>query len=132
MQQQDEGLARLFLKGCPLRCRWCANPESNLAKPQLMFYAAKCTACGRCVPYCRQGLRRIAGRRMTPEALAKKLLRGRGLMEESGGGVTFSGGEPLMQWPFVRETIERLEGLNCAIETSGYAPEDAPADALVG
>ena len=42
----------VFLKGCPLRCRWCANPESNLAKPQLMFYAAKCTACGRCIDVC--------------------------------------------------------------------------------
>ena len=42
----------VFLKGCPLRCKWCANPESNLAKPQLMFYAAKCTACGRCIDVC--------------------------------------------------------------------------------
>ena len=42
----------VFLKGCPLRCRWCANPESNQAKPQLMFYAAKCTACGRCIDVC--------------------------------------------------------------------------------
>ena len=42
----------VFLKGCPLRCRWCATPESNLAKPQLMFYAAKCTACGRCIDVC--------------------------------------------------------------------------------
>ena len=42
----------VFVKGCPLRCRWCANPESNLARPQLMFYAAKCTACGRCMEVC--------------------------------------------------------------------------------
>ena len=48
----------VFLKGCPLRCKWCANPESNLARPQLMFYAAKCTACGRCIPVCpRQAIR---------------------------------------------------------------------------
>lgn len=45
----------VFLKGCPLRCKWCANPESNLAKPQLMFYAAKCTACGRCMDVCPHG-----------------------------------------------------------------------------
>ena len=44
----------VFLKGCPLRCKWCANPESNLAKPQLMFYAAKCTACGKCIDACPQ------------------------------------------------------------------------------
>ena len=44
----------VFLKGCPLRCKWCANPESNLARPQLMFYAAKCTACGKCIDACPQ------------------------------------------------------------------------------
>ncbi len=44
----------VFLKGCPLRCRWCANPESNLARPQLMFYAARCTACSRCIGVCPQ------------------------------------------------------------------------------
>ena len=130
----------VFMKGCPLRCQWCHNPEGLSPSPQLTVSPVSCThcgeclkhcptpghctACGRCVPYCRQGLRRIAGRRMTPEALAKKLLRGRGLLEESGGGITFSGGEPLMQWPFVRETVARLEGLHCAIETSGYAPDE--------
>ena len=45
----------VFVKGCPLRCRWCANPESNLARPQLMTYASKCTACGRCVAVCPKG-----------------------------------------------------------------------------
>ncbi len=45
----------VFLKGCPLRCLWCANPESNLAEPQLMAYAGKCTACARCVPACEEG-----------------------------------------------------------------------------
>ena len=129
----------VFMKGCPLRCQWCHNPEGLSPQPQLTVSPVSCThcgeclkhcptpghctACGRCVPYCRQGLRRVAGRRMAPEALAEKLLRGRKLLEESGGGVTFSGGEPLMQWPFVRETIARLDGLHCAVETSGYAPD---------
>ena len=45
----------VFVKGCPLRCLWCANPESNLAKPQLMTYATKCTGCGRCIPHCPKG-----------------------------------------------------------------------------
>ena len=83
-----------------------------------------CIACGRCIPYCRLGLRKMAGQRTEADALAKKLLRGRRLMEESGGGVTFSGGEPLMQWEFVEEVIDRLDGLHTAIETSGYAPDE--------
>ena len=130
----------VFMKGCPLRCQWCHNPEGLSPEPQLTVSPVSCThcgeclkhcptpgsctACGRCIPYCKQGLRRIAGKRMTAEALAKKLLRGRALLEESGGGFTFSGGEPLMQWPFVREVVERLEGAHCAIETSGYAPDE--------
>ncbi len=129
----------VFMKGCPLRCQWCHNPEGLRPEPQLTVSPAscvhcgecmkhcptpgRCTACGACIPYCRRGLRRIAGERVTAEALAKKLLRGRGLLEESGGGFTFSGGEPLMQWPFVRETVGLLEGMHCAVETSGYAPD---------
>ena len=129
----------VFMKGCPLRCQWCHNPEGLSPKPQLTVSPTSClrcgeclkhcptpghcTACGACIPWCKQGLRRIAGARMTPEALAKKLLRGRGLLEESGGGFTFSGGEPLMQWPFVKETVSLLDGVHCAVETSGYAPD---------
>lgn len=135
----------VFLKGCPLRCQWCHNPEGLSALPQLMVSRAMCTqcgacravcihevciACGKCIPYCKQGLRKIAGQRMEADALAKKLLRGRKLLEESGGGVTFSGGEPLMQWDFVSEVIERLDGLHTAIETSGYASDEVFADAM--
>ena len=130
----------VFLKGCPLRCQWCHNPEGLSMQPQLMVSHAacvkcgacervceneRCISCGKCVPYCRLGLRKIAGQRMEAEKLAKRLLRGRRLMEESGGGVTFSGGEPLMQWAFVEEVISRLDGLHTAIETSGYAPDEA-------
>lgn len=129
----------VFLKGCPLRCQWCHNPEGLSMQPQLMVSRAACvkcgacekvcsndvcTACGKCVPYCKLGLRKIAGQRMEAEALAKKLLRGRRLLEESGGGVTFSGGEPLLQWDFVEEVIAHLDGLHTAIETSGYAPDE--------
>lgn len=129
----------VFMKGCPLRCQWCHNPEGLSPQPQLLVSRAacvhcgackavcthaRCVACGKCIPYCRQGLRKIAGQRMEPDALAKKLLRGRKLMEESGGGVTFSGGEPLLQWDFVEAVIERLDGLHTAIETSGYASDE--------
>lgn len=129
----------VFLKGCPLRCQWCHNPEGLSPEPQLMVSQAACihcgacedvcehdpcVACGRCVSRCRLGLRKIAGQRMEADALAKKLLRGRALLEESGGGVTFSGGEPLMQWPFVSEVIDWLDGLHTAVETSGFAPDE--------
>ena len=67
---------------------------------------------------------------MEPEALAKKLLRGRNLLEESGGGFTFSGGEPLMQWPFVREVIAHLDGMHCAVETSAYVPDAVFREAM--
>ena len=128
----------VFLKGCPLRCQWCHNPEGLSAQPQLMVSQAacvhcgacqsvceyeKCIVCGKCIPHCRLGLRKIAGQRMEASALAKKLLRSRRLMEESGGGITFSGGEPLMQWDFVEEVISNLDGLHTAIETSGYASD---------
>lgn len=129
----------VFMKGCPLRCQWCHNPEGLSPEPQLMVSRAacahcgacekvctheKCISCGKCIPYCRLGLRKMAGQKMEAAALAKKLLRGRKLMESSGGGVTFSGGEPLMQWPFVREVISHLEGLHTAVETSGYTSDE--------
>ena len=126
----------VFMKGCPLRCQWCHNPEGLSPEPQLTVSPARCThcgecmkhcphpdhctACGACLPYCPYGLRRIAGTRMESEALAERLLKGRSLFEESGGGVTFSGGEPLMQWPFVKDVIAHLQGVHCAVETSGF------------
>ena len=136
----------VFMKGCPLRCQWCHNPEGLSPEPQLTVspngcrhcgecmkhcpHPDRCVACGACIPWCKQGLRRIAGRRQTAQELAEKLLKGRALLEESGGGFTFSGGEPLMQWPFVREVIGLLDGMHCAIETSGYASDEVFRDAM--
>ena len=136
----------VFMKGCPLRCMWCHNPEGLSARPQLMVSRAACThcgacarvcphpdactACGACVPMCRAGLRKIAGTRWTAEALAKRLQRDADVYALSGGGVTFSGGEPLMQWDFVSEVIGRLDGVHTAIETSGYAPDAVFAGAM--
>ena len=75
------------------------------------------------LPYIGSQVRRIAGTRMESEALAQRLLKGRSLFEESGGGVTFSGGEPLMQWPFVKDVIAHLQGVHCAVETSGFVSD---------
>ena len=128
----------VFLKGCPLRCQWCHNPEGLSPKPQLMVSRAACVhcgacervcrhpegciSCGACVPYCRYGYRKIVGTEWEADALARRLLKDREFFQED-GGVTFSGGEPLMQWDFVRETIEQMPGIHTAVETSGYAPE---------
>lgn len=129
----------VFMKGCPLRCQWCHNPEGLSMQPQLMVSRAACVhcgaceqicthetcvACGKCIPYCKAGLRKIAGQSTDAETLAQKLLRGRKLMEQSGGGITFSGGEPLLQWDFVEEVISHLNGLHTAVETSGYASDE--------
>lgn len=128
----------VFLKGCPLRCQWCHNPEGLSVRPQLMVSTAACThcgacervctnsvctGCGACVSHCPLGLRSIAGTEWTAVDLARRLNKDKDLLTANGGGITFSGGEPLMQWDFVSQTIDNMPGMHTAIETCGYAPE---------
>ena len=136
----------VFMKGCPLHCTWCHNPEGLKAEPELMVSKAACVHCGACervcrhpehcilcgdcIPVCRGGFRRISGETWDSEALAKRLERDRDIYEESGGGVTFSGGEPFLQWPFVREVFRRLGGIHKAIETSGFTSDEYFAEAM--
>lgn len=136
----------VFMKGCPLACAWCHNPEGLSPKPQLMVSRAacthcgacraacpspdRCTACGACIPACRSGYRKIAGQRWSADALAKRLQKDADVYAFSGGGVTFSGGEPLMQWGFVSDVIHRMHGVHIAIETSAFAPDDVFSDAM--
>jgi pyruvate formate lyase activating enzyme len=131
----------VFLKGCPLRCAWCHNPEGLSPQPQLLFKPANCRhcgmcrkvcphpgacqACGACVKVCPEGCRQICGQTWTPEALAAELRRNADFFAAQGGGITFSGGEPLLQAAFVAETAKALHPIPLAIETSGFA---APAD----
>ena len=109
----------VFLKGCPLHCAWCHNPECIHFEPQLMYYPEKCIGCGRCAEGCFAGARVLCGREMTVEAVMKEILQDKTYYEGS-GGVTFSGGEPLAQKEYLSALIDacKKEGLHCAIETS--------------
>ncbi|MBQ8369009.1 MAG: glycyl-radical enzyme activating protein [Clostridia bacterium] len=129
----------VFMKGCPLRCRWCHNPEGLSSSPELYVKQARCISCGkcsqscdhaecqpfgRCLHVCPFGNLSVAGKPWTPEDLTARLLEDRDIFGTD-GGVTFSGGEPLMQHAFVRETARLLknEGIHLALETSSFAPE---------
>ena len=129
----------VFLKGCPLRCNWCHNPEGLKFRPervvsslcvecgmckQVCEHPDGCTACGKCIPACPRSCIRIAGKWWDEQALADKILENADLLKLNGGGVTFSGGECAMQTPFVLAVRQRLQGLHCAIETCGHAPEE--------
>jgi len=99
----------VFLKGCPLRCEWCHNPEGQSSEPQIIRSPAG---------------ERIAGRVYTSEELAA-ILRGQAaILRANEGGVTFSGGEPLQQAEFVAETIDRLCRIHVLLDTCGYGNED--------
>ena len=126
----------VFLKGCPLRCRWCHNPEGLSAAPQIMVSQLcvhcgacrqvcpspeRCTGCGACIRVCPAGARRLCGREMTAEAVAEKIRPSLPVLQFNGGGVTFTGGEALMQPDFVLAVRALLPEAHAAVETSGYA-----------
>jgi pyruvate formate lyase activating enzyme len=129
----------VFLKGCPLRCEWCHNPEGQSFNQELLvgdngcIRCGKCKAvckhetcivCGECITVCPRNLRRFAAVEWESEALAEKLLKNRTFYENYGGGVTFSGGEPLAQHEFLFEVMQNLKPVHVAIETAGHvSPE---------
>ena len=142
----------IFLKGCPLRCGWCANPESQHVAPELVMFSANCLACGTCIEVCGPGGRALvdgrlawrrdlctlcaacvqicpaaamewSGQRWTAGNVVREVLRD-GPFYEDGGGLTLTGGEPTLQ-PAFAEAILRLakaEYVNTAMETTGNAP----------
>lgn len=121
----------VFFKGCPLSCPWCHNPEGLSGKRQLQFFKEKCTACGRCgdrqhltdADRCPVGALQVCGEEIEEEALLPRLLRDRSFYRET-GGVTFSGGECLLQAEFVSNMLSLLkkEKISTAIDTSGAVP----------
>ena len=143
----------VFLKGCPLSCSWCHNPEGRKRKPDLMFFESRCVrcgecvracphgatvlengavritgacrACGTCVDVCAAGARELAGRWVTAREVMEEIERDRLFWEESGGGLTFSGGEPLFQPQFLGALLEacRERNIHTAVETCGYASQ---------
>jgi glycyl-radical enzyme activating protein len=146
----------LFLKGCPLNCLWCHNPEGISPKPQLAFFTHNCIRCGECLSACKHGVHelhetgrvlrrencvacgaceeaclggalRLYGRTMTAEEAKGIALEDRGFYEQSGGGVTLSGGEPLLQADFCRALLRALkeEGIHTAADTCGCVGWDA-------
>ena len=137
----------LFLKGCSLRCIWCHNPESRFQQPELAIHYPKCTccgecakfcschrivdgkhefnradckACGKCVEACPSGVLELFGKTITVDEAAEKLLEDR-IFYADGGGITLSGGEPLLHSAFCAELLTQMQaaGIHCAVDTCG-------------
>lgn len=142
----------VFFKGCPLDCWWCHNPEGQSSKPEMIFRAGrcigcgacqaacaqdaicldggvastdmdKCILCGECVEVCCAEAREIAGQEMTVEEVMTEVRRDLAFYEESGGGVTLSGGEALLSCEFLLALLRvcRAEEIHTAVDTCGFA-----------
>jgi pyruvate formate lyase activating enzyme len=148
----------VFLKGCPLRCWWCHNPEGMSPDPEILVAEGRCTACGRCRdacpqdgvrPACRDAVvqsvppscvrcgacveacptqaRQLLGRQMTATEVVTEIEKDHIFYDDSHGGVTCSGGEPLLQTPFLLELLRacRQREIDTAVDTTGFAGQDA-------
>ena len=142
----------VFLRGCSLRCLWCHNPESFSRGHQIKLNrrlcrlcgmcqsvcprnvhsfsdgihnmnTEECIACGACEKICCYGAVTLVGRKMSSEGLADILLRDADYYRASGGGVTFSGGEPLLQFPFIESVMDLIKGVNVYMDTCGNCDE---------
>lgn len=143
----------IFMKGCPLRCLWCSNPESQKIQCEIMdvktncvgcgkcvglcpegaidpdsfsINREKCTVCGRCAEFCYANAKKLVGKEYSVHEIIKILEKDRVFYSNSGGGVTVGGGEPTMQAEFVTELLKQCKAINIhtAIETCGYGDWD--------
>lgn len=117
----------VFFKGCPHRCPWCANPESISPKIETVRRESKCLHCAPCLrdaDECPSGAFERIGRDVTLDELEREVMKDDVFFRSSGGGVTLSGGEVLMQAPFATQLLKRLRcyGIHTAIETAGDSP----------
>ncbi|MBN2659289.1 MAG: glycyl-radical enzyme activating protein [Spirochaetales bacterium] len=149
----------VFLKGCPLRCTWCHNPESISPQPRLQWIGSNCILCGSCIDICPDGALVLAGekiridwdqcmgcgecveecptnaleilgKRWTSGELVEELVKDAAFFEESGGGITVSGGEAMMQADFTKAVFRKLKsrGIHTTLDTCGmYRPEKMEA-----
>jgi pyruvate formate lyase activating enzyme len=156
--QDGPGIRTLvFLKGCPLTCRWCANPESQSITPEILSFQNRCASCGRCIEICPQGAirvddefglitdpdrctlcglcveacyyaaREMSGQEMEVREVLDIIERDKMFYDATGGGVTISGGEPLLQTGFVRALTRECRelGIHTAIETTLFSDKEA-------
>ena len=143
----------VFLKGCPLDCAWCHNPESKRRQPELFYTSRLCIGCEKCVSVCAEGAHsmtdeghvfqrvlcrecmscaegcfaralEVAGREITANEALAEVAKDNVFYEESGGGLTLSGGEPMAQFEFTRAILHRAENLHTCIETCGFGPSE--------
>jgi pyruvate formate lyase activating enzyme len=151
----------VYMKGCPLNCLWCHNPEGISPKPQISYLKNRCIGCGNCISACPHGaiLREedgsirldysictacgdcaeacnslaleLAGKEMSVSELVLAVERDKAFYEESGGGITFSGGEPFLQPDFLLEALAqcRKAGIRTAVETCGFCDPEILMDA---
>lgn len=142
----------VFFKGCSLKCIWCHNPETISLERQLMFYRHKCSncgkcsdvcscnflqngdidrekcdLCGKCVSVCLNGALEISGKKMTVDEIFDIVIKDKKFYDESGGGVTLSGGECLLQADFCAELLKKIkeENINTAVDTCGMVSRSA-------
>ena len=124
-----------FVKGCPLRCLWCHNPESQSPEPQIARFQHLCQHCQTCrmdEATCPTHAFKIYGKSMSIPEIVDKALEDKAFYDESGGGVTLSGGEPLLFWEWTTELFRAFKaaGLHTCLDTSLFAPPEA-IDALL-